>query len=157
MNCVSLKLTLGFPTWHSSTESICNAEDAGLIPGLGRSFWVGNGNPLQYSCLETIVDRRAWWAIVYGVPKSRPWLSTAYTPVKASGPGLWLVGSFLINIVSISEFVIDLFIFSVSSWFSFGRLHLPKTFPFLLGCPFYWCIVACSSLSWPLVFLWCRL
>ena len=49
-----------------------NAEDAGdvaSIPGSGRSLGGGNGNPLQYSCLENPMDRRAWWAIVYGVAK----------------------------------------------------------------------------------------
>ena len=37
------------------------------IPGLGRSPGKGNGNPLQYSCLENPTDRGAWWAIVRGV------------------------------------------------------------------------------------------
>ena len=45
--------------------------DVGSIPGLGRSLGVGNGNPLQYSCLENSMDRGAWRAIVYGVSKSR--------------------------------------------------------------------------------------
>ena len=48
-----------------------NAEDACLNPGSGRSSAEGNGNPLQYSCLETSVDRGAWWATVYGVANSR--------------------------------------------------------------------------------------
>ena len=46
------------------------AEDAGSIPGLGRSPGVGNGNPLQYSCLENLMDRGAWWAIAHRVTKS---------------------------------------------------------------------------------------
>jgi len=41
-------------------ESACNAEDLGLIPGMGRSPGEGNGNPLQYSCLENSMDREAW-------------------------------------------------------------------------------------------------
>ena len=41
----------------------------GLIPGLGRSPGVGNGNLLQFSCLENLVDRGAWWASVHGVAK----------------------------------------------------------------------------------------
>ena len=45
-------------------------KDAGSIPGLGRSSGVGNGNPLQYSCLENSVDRGAWWATVHGVAES---------------------------------------------------------------------------------------
>ena len=42
-------------------------RDAGLILELGRSIGVGNGNPLQYSCLENPMDRGAWWAMVHGV------------------------------------------------------------------------------------------
>ena len=51
--------------------SICNAGDLSSIPGLGRSPGEGNGNQLQYSCLEHPMDRGAWWAIVHGVTKSR--------------------------------------------------------------------------------------
>ena len=47
-----------------------NAGDAGLIPGLGRSSGEGNGNPLQYSCLDESTVRAAWQAIVRGVTKS---------------------------------------------------------------------------------------
>ena len=43
-----------------------NAGDAGLLSGSGRSPGEGNGNPLQYSCLENPMDRGAWWAIVHG-------------------------------------------------------------------------------------------
>ena len=46
-------------------------RDAGSIPGLGRSPGDGNGNPLQYSCLENPVDREAWRATVHRVAKSR--------------------------------------------------------------------------------------
>ena len=46
-------------------------RDAGSIPGLGRSPGEGNGNPLQYSCLENPMDRGAWWAAVHGVTKSQ--------------------------------------------------------------------------------------
>ena len=42
-------------------------RDAGLIPGLGRSPGEGNGNPLQYSCLENPKDRGAWWTAVHGI------------------------------------------------------------------------------------------
>ena len=45
--------------------------DAGSIPGLGRSPGEGNGNPLQYSCLESSMDRGAWLATVHGVTKSQ--------------------------------------------------------------------------------------
>ena len=46
------------------------ARDAGVILGLGRSPGEGNGNPLQYSCLEDSMSRGAWWALVHGVAKS---------------------------------------------------------------------------------------
>ena len=49
--------------------SACNVGDLGSIPGSGRSPGEGNGNPLQYSCLENPMDRGAWW--VHGVAKSQ--------------------------------------------------------------------------------------
>ena len=55
--------------------SACNAGDLGSIPGLGRSPGEGNGNPLQYSCLENPMDRGAWWATVHGIAKSQTGLS----------------------------------------------------------------------------------
>ena len=51
--------------------SACNGGDLGSIPWSGRSPGEGNGNPLQYSCLENPMDREAWWATVHGVAKSR--------------------------------------------------------------------------------------
>ena len=50
--------------------STCNVGYLGLIPGLGRSPGEGNGNPLQYSCLENPMEGRAWLATVHGVAKS---------------------------------------------------------------------------------------
>ena len=49
-----------------------DTREAGLIPGLGRSPGLGNGNSLQYSCLENYVDRGAWQATVHGVANSWP-------------------------------------------------------------------------------------
>ena len=46
-----------------------NAGDVGSVPMLGRSAGEGNGNPLQYSCLGSPMDRGAWWATVHGVTK----------------------------------------------------------------------------------------
>ena len=62
--------TLGFPGDSDGKESACNMGIPSLIPGLGRSPGEGNGYPLQYSCLENSMDRRAWWATVYGVAKT---------------------------------------------------------------------------------------
>ena len=47
-----------------------NTRDVGSVPGSGRSLGVGNGNPLQYSCLENPMDRGAWLATVHGVAES---------------------------------------------------------------------------------------
>ena len=62
--------SLDFPGGSDSKESVCNAGDLGLIPGLGRSPGEGNGNPLQYACLEHPMNRGAWWATVHRVTKS---------------------------------------------------------------------------------------
>ena len=55
-----LKNILGFPSGSDGKASACNAGDLGLIPGLGRSPGEGNGNSLQYSCLEKSMDGGAW-------------------------------------------------------------------------------------------------
>ena len=64
---------LGFPGDTVAKNLPANAgdtRDSVSIPGLGRCPTVGNGNPLQYSCLENLLDRGAWLATVHGVPKS---------------------------------------------------------------------------------------
>ena len=69
--------TRELPWWSSCKEPICNAGttgDTGSIPGLGRPPGRGNGNPLQYSCLENPMDRGAWQATVHRVTKSQTWL-----------------------------------------------------------------------------------
>ena len=59
-----------FPGGSDGKASVYNAGDLGSSPGLGRSPGEGNGNPLQYCCLENPMDRGAWYATVYGVAKS---------------------------------------------------------------------------------------
>ena len=66
---------MGFSGGSDGKESACNAGDTGVIPGSGISPREGNGNPLQYSCLENSMDRGAWWATVYGVAKSQTRMS----------------------------------------------------------------------------------
>ena len=56
-----------------------NTRDTGLIPGSRRSPGEGNGNPLQYSCLENPMDREAWQATVYGVQESNMTKHRAHT------------------------------------------------------------------------------
>ena len=63
--------SMGFPGGSEVKASACNAGDLGLIPQSGRSPGEGNGNPLQYSCLENPMDGGAWWAKVHGVTKSQ--------------------------------------------------------------------------------------
>ena len=56
-------------------KSTCDAGDPGLIPGLGRYPGEGNGNPLQYSCLDNSIHRGAWWATVHKMAKHGTQLS----------------------------------------------------------------------------------
>ena len=64
-------------SWIKVNNLPASAGDAGLIPWLGRSPGEGNGNPLQYSCLENPMDRGDWWVTVHGVTESdrNEWLS----------------------------------------------------------------------------------
>ena len=61
-------------------ESACSAGEPGLIPGLGRSLGEGNGNPLQYFCLENPRVRGAFWATVHDVPRAGHNLATKPPP-----------------------------------------------------------------------------
>ena len=65
-------------------ESACNAGDPDSIPGSGRSSGEGNGNPLQYSCLENPTDRGAWWPTDHGVTKSQTQLTNTNSTKKAA-------------------------------------------------------------------------
>ena len=62
---------VGFPGGSDGKVSASNVGDPGLIPGLGISPGEGNGNPLQYSCLENCMDAGAWWATFHGVAKGQ--------------------------------------------------------------------------------------
>ena len=62
-------LLMGFLDGSLVKNPPANARDAGLIPGSGRSPGEGNGNPFQYSCLGTPMERGAWWATVDGFTK----------------------------------------------------------------------------------------
>ena len=73
MNNKGLLYSMGFRSGSDSKEFNCNAGDArdvGLILKSGRPPGVGNGYPLQYSCLENSMHRGAWWATIHGVGKS---------------------------------------------------------------------------------------
>ena len=66
---------LGLPWWLSGKEPSCNAGDMGSIPKSGRSPGEGRGNPLQYYCLGSPMNRGAWRATVHGVSKESNMLS----------------------------------------------------------------------------------
>ena len=70
-----LQLQKGFPGYRDGKESAHNVGDPVSVPGLRRSSGEGNGNPLQYSCLENCMDRGAWRATVHRVTKSQTQLS----------------------------------------------------------------------------------
>ena len=70
-----LSLFWGFTGGSDSKESPCNAGDSGSICGSERSPGEGNGNPLQYSCLENSMDIGTWWATVHGFIKNQTQLS----------------------------------------------------------------------------------
>ena len=73
----------GFPGGSDGKESTCNARDLGWIPGWGRSPGKRNGNPLQYSCLETSMDRGVWWATVQGLQRVRhDWATNTHTTTQ---------------------------------------------------------------------------
>ena len=71
----------------SSKESACNAGDADLIPGSGRSPGWWSGNPLQYSCLENYMNRWAWQATTHEVIKGQTWSSDWALSYKNYFPG----------------------------------------------------------------------
>ena len=69
VNYINITCGMGFPRSSVGKKSACNAGDLGSIPGSGRCPGEGNGNPLQYSCLENPMDRGVWWATVRGVTR----------------------------------------------------------------------------------------
>ena len=66
---------MGFPGGAEGKESTCSAGDLGSTPGLERSPGEGNSNPLQYSCLENLMDTGAWRVTVHGVTNSQTQLN----------------------------------------------------------------------------------
>ena len=90
----------GFPGGAVVKNPLANAgdtRDVGLIPGSGRSPGVGNGNPLQSSCLENSMERGDWWAILHGATKSPTQLSTHTHMQGLSGYIIAKLGQFKVN------------------------------------------------------------
>ena len=77
-------LSLGFPGGSEGKASAYNVGDLGSIPGSGRSPGEGNGNPLQYSCLENPMGRGGWRVTVHGVAKSQTRLGRLRTHIISS-------------------------------------------------------------------------
>ena len=136
------------------SASVGKAKDAGSIPELGRSPGVGNGNPLQYSCLESSMDRGVWLATVQGVAKNRPWLSS-WTHTHQIGRNAALDWTQVINMNGLTRqpgfcvlagaccdnlyiFLMNICIYVVS-WSSLNKIQIPKIF---------WSNVYKGSLIW---------
>ena len=107
----------GFPGGSLVKNPIVGAgdiRDVGSIPGSGRSFEWGNGNPLQYSCLGNPMDRGAWWATVYGFARVRHDWETwacmhAYLLRYSSGRFIFLCFLFIRHKILDSLFEINLY------------------------------------------------
>ena len=89
----------GFLHSSVSKESVCNARDLGSILGWGRSPGAGNGNPLQYSCLENPIDREAWQATVHKVTRIGHDLATKPTHMYIN------INEILVNFSSLKSFI----------------------------------------------------
>ena len=73
---ISRIIWCGLPRWLNGEEPACQCRktgEANSVPGIGRSPEGGNGNPLQYSCLENPMDGGAWWATDHEVTKNQTW------------------------------------------------------------------------------------
>ena len=77
--------SLDLPGGSEGKESACNAGDPGSIPRSGISLREGTGCPLQYSCLDDSMDRRAWRTIVYRIAKGQTWLKQLSTHAYVHG------------------------------------------------------------------------
>ena len=77
--------------WPSGKNLPANARVVGSIPGWERSLGIGDGNPLQYSCLENPMDRGSWWVKVHGITKIPTQLST-HPCTSFLGLFCWLSG-----------------------------------------------------------------
>ena len=97
-------IIMGFPGSSDSKASAYNVGDLGSIPGSGRSPGEGNGNPLQYSCLENPMDQGAWWATVHGVAKNQTRLSDFtslhFTPLHFTSLHFTSLHHFLLSLKS---------------------------------------------------------
>ena len=161
--CVSLR---GLPRWLPVIKNLsANAgdpRDTGSILGSGRSPGVGNGNPLQYSCLENPIGRWAWWVIDHRVAKSQTRLSVyarAHTHTHKAGGMQW---RFITSALSMLHLV---WMTTPASCLCSPALlkHQPAYFLFWRGSPlpadkaqFPWVVFRLHQKWWPLLYpsLW---
>ena len=102
---------MGFPGGSDGKESACQAGDVGSIPRLRRSSGKGNGNLLQYSCLENPMDRGAWQATVHEIAKESDTTERinnnhniyASYPESSFSPGLFFRQSYTVNLLKLAE------------------------------------------------------
>ena len=93
------QLVTGFPGGSDGKETACKARDLVSIPGSGRPPGEGNGNPLQYPCLENPMFRGAWQSTVHGVAKSWTRLSNfTITITKLRMKKMWFLIFVLIQL-----------------------------------------------------------
>ena len=125
----------------AGSGGVYNVGDPGSSPGMGRSPGEGNGNPLQYYCLENLMDRGAWYATVYGVEKSWTRLSNFTFTFTFSGPKRG---------VGLQDHMIPLCLVFLGNSMLFSIMASPFTFPprpweDLTGCTFSAVIILCRS------------
>ena len=124
--------------------------DPGLIPGLGRSPGKGNfSNPLQYSCLENSMDRRAWWATVHGVAQeldTTEWRIYIYIYTHTY---IYIYGLLRLQGFNSVKSIL-LFLFSFSVWINLnptilvvGEFHIQTLDSYILST----CMVSVSNIS----------
>ena len=144
-------MTLGFPCGSDGKESACNVGDSGSIPGLEISPGEGNGNTLQYSCLENSMDRGSSPAIVHGVTElnTTQWLTLSYS--NAHHPFLYLSWRVLLTPMKVMSVILHKWVGSVVSCsnscfdFNFHLRLLPRHFPALLVYRGVWSVMSLES------------
>ena len=83
---------MAFRVGSDGKESARSVGDSSSIPGLGRSPGEGHGNPLQYSSLDNLVDRGAWWAMVHRAAQSRTGLKQRSTLIHPATMSCFFYG-----------------------------------------------------------------
>ena len=117
-----------------------DSRNVSLIAGLGKSPGEGYGNPLQYSCLENLMDRGAWWTVVHRVTKSQTLLSDlTCTCTRVSLPASFLILSWKPKILFFEQFLsFSVWTNAISFkmfWVSYKSTQLGKKQSTLQDCP----------------------